>query len=463
VVGREETETWQLSYPSGKIPMLYLVYGYLALLIIRPFENWNLLGAIHLERIYGILMLICWLMWRHKGRICSLQTTAVFAFLGAIGMSALFAYQGDVAWIGFHQYLTVVVLYLMLRSTIKNESKLRQVVMVYISIMAAYQLLSLREFLFFGRGIWSGGIWRLCGLDRTYGHPNSLAASIAYSVPFALGILNMKARFRLRLAAAAYTALSLACIVLTGSRSGLLTFVLVCLLYMLSLRGKRKIYALVVFCIFFWSAWQLTPPDKLARVETLGGKHMNLGEQKSAEDRMQGKGFWRGLRVFRDRPLLGVGFWNFSIYSRDQLGDSGVDTHNLYGELLSQLGIVGTLAFAWMVGIIARNSLLVRKGVRSGIVPRGSLSACVAWATLAMLCALLFDGWASHNVLRYNWLFGAAIGLLARDFALRKKEQEADDRHQDRTGAGEERFSTAEGIAMHVRGRPRGDDIGQGA
>jgi hypothetical protein len=400
------------------ILMLYMVFGYLVLFIIRPFENWRFLGAIHIERIYGIFMLAGFLLSSHKRSIRSPQTTAVVAFLGAIGLSLVFSYRSQLAWPEFYKYCTLVVFYVVILGTIENVSQLRSFVLVYICTMAAYQLLSLREYLFFGRGSWNGGMWRMIGFDSTLGGPNSLAASIAYSMPFAFGMLRGDARRRVRLAIAAYTALSLACIVLTGSRSGFLTYLLACLLYVFSLPGKKKLYVAAGFCAFLLAAWQLVPTDKQARILTITGEHMNEGEKWSAESRIKGMGFSLGLKMFRDRPLLGVGMGCFPSYSRERLGGRALDSHNLYGELLGQLGMLGTLTFAFFVAITFKNALFVTRQVRKGNVPRASPSAWVTWAILIMLVLLLFEGWASHNLARYNWLWAAAMAVLAKDFVI---------------------------------------------
>jgi hypothetical protein len=35
-----------------------------------------------------------------------------------------------------------------------------------------------------------------------------------------------------------------------------------------------------------------------------------------------------------------------------------------------------------------------------------------------VLLLLLFEGWASHNLERYNWLWAAAMAVLAKDFVI---------------------------------------------
>jgi len=400
-----------------------MVFGYLVLFIIRPFENWKFLAAIRIERLYGILMLAAFLLSQHKRSIRSSQTVAVFAFLGAIGASLIFAYRLEPAWIAFYKYATLVVFFIVILGTIRTEMQLRGFVIVFVASMSLYQLLCLREYFFFGRGSWSGGIWRMVGYDTSLGGPNSVAASIAYSMPFAFGILRSQPTLRVRLAVFAYAALSLACTVLTGSRSGLITYLLACLLYVGSLPGKRKFLAGFLAVGMLILAWGLVPSEKQARIRTIPG-----AEDWSAQSRIHGLGLRIGLKMFSRQPVFGVGMGCFAAYSQEQLGERRLDAHNLYGELLGTLGIVGTIAFSVLVTITFKNALFVTREVRRGNVPRASPVAWISWAIIMTLVLLLFDGWASHNLDRYNWLWAAAMGVLARDFVLHTNNAEERER-----------------------------------
>jgi hypothetical protein len=143
-----------------------------------------------------MLMLAALFLSPDRRSVRSSQTTAIFAFVGVMAVSLVFSYRPGVAWIAFYRYCTLVVFYLVVLGTIKRESQLRGFVLVYLCTMATYQLLSLREYLFFGRGDWSGGIWRMVGYESMLAGPNAVAASIAYSLPFAFGLLKGDRRWR---------------------------------------------------------------------------------------------------------------------------------------------------------------------------------------------------------------------------------------------------------------------------
>ena len=43
-------------------PMVWLLIGYMWLFIHRPFEVWTWLARIHIERVYMIAVILCWLL-----------------------------------------------------------------------------------------------------------------------------------------------------------------------------------------------------------------------------------------------------------------------------------------------------------------------------------------------------------------------------------------------------------------
>lgn len=79
------------------------------------------------------------------------------------------------------------------------------------------------------------------------------------------------------------------------------------------------------------------------------------------------------IRVWLENPLFGVGAGNFGIYAstffkageiegfEDPSWFWGVNLHNAYFQILSELGLVGTIAFIWlMVDFVRKNRELLR-------------------------------------------------------------------------------------------------------
>ncbi len=414
----------QVSSPGLGL-MFWICIGYLFLFLIRPFSNWHWLARLHFERLYALGMIAAVLVCKGKRWLPSTQNKAIIAYLGAIVISALFAYRPATAWNGVYRYFTLVVFYLVILVTTPTERHLRAFVIAYLAIMALYDLLSLREFFFFGRLVWSGGIVRLVGYESTYGGPNEFAMSIAFSVPFALALLKGRSRPAVRLGVLMYLVLSITCVVLTGSRSGLLSFLLALMIPLAFLSFRRKILAGTGLALFLLLTWQVVPADKQARFLTLTGKHMNEGEKWSAEGRWEGRGLKEGLQMMKSNPITGVGIDCSPYYRKENLDGRWLYPHSLYGQLLGELGLLGTLAFTWFIALILKNAVMVQKIVRKNGIPPSSPMAWITFAIPQVVVLLLFAGWASHNADRYNWLWLAALGVVALDGARAKQKDAA--------------------------------------
>src|SRR5438093_479561 len=75
------TMTWR---PS---PLLYMMIGYMALFIIRPFEVWPVLGDLYLERIYMIALLAVSLTSLQQLPTLDTVGRSVAVFVGVVTLS----------------------------------------------------------------------------------------------------------------------------------------------------------------------------------------------------------------------------------------------------------------------------------------------------------------------------------------------------------------------------------------
>jgi O-antigen ligase len=136
--------------------------------------------------------------------------------------------------------------------------------------------------------------------------------------------------------------------------------------------------------------------------------------QESAEGRT--KGLVDGLRVWSRSPVTGFGPNSFG-----KATGRGFQAHNLYGQTLGELGLLGAVALLGMLLAFALNAAEVRRLARI----HGSkdafpvlLSRAVSLSVLLMLVM----GFGSHNLYRYTWMwFGAFQGIALHCLRLRSR------------------------------------------
>jgi O-antigen ligase len=117
-----------------------------------------------------------------------------------------------------------------------------------------------------------------------------------------------------------------------------------------------------------------------------------------------------GLRAFRESPLVGTGLDNFRHVSWVYGGGSDQAPHNMWIQFLAQVGLLGALAFAF---IVARWFLLVLRARSASVTPaRREL----LWAFFASMTALMVIYMSNPLMIqRHHWLvFGLALAAARR-------------------------------------------------
>lgn len=431
-----------------------LLAGYLFLLIFRPYEYWPILGEFRVERVYMLCFMGIVFFSKEKRFLPSSLNGTIILFSLTLLLSGFFSISWDASWRVIEDYLKYVVFYFMVILCVRDEKDFRFIILAFIGVMFVYVGKSAWEFFVNGRHVYRMGIPRMIGIDITYGDPNSFSATICYSLPLTWAMIRSKFdNVYLRRCLWIYSCLALVAIILTGSRSGMVTALLFFLIIFLS--TSRKFLASFVIAIVLLFSWQVMPEDLQTRFLSIFVDDMGpQGAQQSADGRMQG--FMHGISLLSDNPILGVGPNNYPLS-----WDIRMNAHNLYGQLLGELGLLGGGAFGILLilmvvknrGIIRKcklmtrlgesesshpsdhaakalngglrrtchsSGLLVRKPERTFFKDLGPVPlvfySLVAQAIIQTIILMLFKGWGDHNLYRYTWLWLAALTVLGHHF-----------------------------------------------
>lgn len=393
-----------ISAPTQDRPILWLLGGYMWLYIHRPFEVWPWLGAMHFERVY---MLVTILMWAIVGNKVWVKNRLTPAFV-------LFAMVVLVSWLGsayaadgqetVENFFKILVFYVLVMSTVHNERDLKLLVVLFLVAMGLYMTHALWE-LHNGRHVYVMGTARMVGVDTSNGDPNSFAGTIVYSLPMVYPVWYEVRKVWHRLALLGYVLLSATCVLLTGSRMGFVGLSTLVIGGMILSRHRLKL--LVLLCVTTPIVWAALPEDRQNRYLTLlDPSYGPKNAQASADSRMLF--FWEGIRLWRENPVLGLGPVGFV-----KAAGLGHQTHNLYAQVLSELGTLGAIALAILVAAFGQNMLEMRQ------LSCGNLAAGIGFfnrlsiAVVVTLVLLLLLGMAAHNLFRYTWEWYGAFQAIA--------------------------------------------------
>ena len=403
--------------------MLWPVAGYLFLFIFRPWEYWPALAPYRIERVYMLILLALVFLWRQRRYVPHPISGLIMAFFTVLVLSSIAAFRWGDAYAYTFDYFKLIVFYFVIVMTVRDERDMKRFILAYLAIMSLYVGKSVWEFFLHDRYIWRMGLRRLMGVDTSYGDPNDFAASMAYSLPFLWAMIKCRHESPLvRKLLWAYGLLAWAGIILTGSRSGMVTALLFVLLAWFG--ASKKALSIVFVCMALLITWNLMPERHKLRFESTFIKGIApKGADISAEGRIAG--LKQGIRIFKRYPVLGIGPGNFKYgWNIDGAGGSA---HNLYGELLGETGGAGFLVFISLVAVIVRTHKRTMKAADLALAAKLRTDAPSAVGRLRMLkhistaavhtiILLLFNGNFGHNLYRYNWLWIGAIGVLATFF-----------------------------------------------
>lgn len=374
----------------------------------------------------------------------------VFAFLGALFLSATLSYEPEIPRAALPVYLTEgLLLYLLVSNAVRTTRLLGRVVWVLILAGSLLGALSIYQELTHAYTNELGGLAQVDRFETgggfniapgdddkvlrprlggPLGSENRYAQILAVLLPLALIKVFREPTRQLRLGAAAGALLMTGGLLLTFSRGAAVaigvTLVLMVLLRELRIRQFLALLAAGIAVVAF------VVPDYVIRVSSLKGvTTVSSSPTEVTDDSIRGRetenlAAWH---VFLDHPLTGGGPGvYFKEYSREYANRLGLDYlggerrgHSLYLELAADTGVIGLATFLGMVGVtlayLYRNARRWRPHDRQ----RAALASSLFFAVFAYLATATF----LH--LSYQRFFWALLGLASA--AIWSLENEAEE------------------------------------
>jgi len=385
--------------------MIWLLIGYMFLFVHRPFEIWPILGDLRIERVYMISMILYWVVWPGKRLVPNLQHLAYFFFAAAVALCWMLSPWMEAGQRIVEDWFKVVVFYVLLVTSVRDTESLKTVVFGFLLVMFGYQLHSLREFIG-GRHVYRMGIVRLIGVDTSLGDPNSFGASVVIMFPLIPAFWQLVRSRTAKAILVGLFGLSVLCILLTGSRSSFLGMTIWGGLFVLRSQFRWLAIGLLVFAspLIFMAL-----PDSLQnRFETIVDSSVGPENARiSGEGRVEG--LYTGFELLAAYPISGVGpgAW------RPATG-SPIESHNLPGQLVGEMGIAGIASFGFVLVMFAVNLSGVNRLARTDPDERYSVEVLISRAVGMGVFLMLIMGLFGHNLYRHNWLWYGGFLIIAR-------------------------------------------------
>jgi len=401
--------------------LLSLVVVTLLILTLRhPFVGaltWTWLGTMNPHRLsFGFayafpfaataagVTVFSWLFSREPKRLPNHPLLwLLLAWMAWITVSTVFALFQDEAWQRWRDVMKVHAITLVILTMLTSRRRLELLLGVQIASIAFFSV--------------KGGAWILTGAqDRVWGPPasmiednNYLALATIMAIPLMRYFQQRSSRRWVRLLLIGAMALSVASVLGSYSRGGLIA--LVAMTIFLIWKSRRRLLLALVFGSLIAGLVAFMPGQWAERMSTIE----NYGEDASALARLNS---WQTMfNLAKDRPLVGGGFSvdNEQIYQRyspDPTRYSHV-AHSIYFQALGEQGFVGlALVLALLTGAC----------IVAGRVSRRAQFRGEDWRWASDMARLIqvsvgafIVGGAFLNLLHFDFLYYLLASLIALD------------------------------------------------
>ena len=389
--------------------MNWLLIGYMWLFVHRPFEVWTWLGAMRVERVYMICIILAWLISAGEKRpLGNIFTPVIFFYTFAITVATLFSPYSTILdnW-DFQEWLKYLVFFVILMTSVKTEKDLKIIVTGFSVVVFLFMAHSYREYMS-GNAVYAAGAVRLVGVGVTFSEFNDYGTMIVCMLPLILPMVTLCKKYWHYLFVLGYTLLTFHSVRLTGSRTA---FIMVCALMVLPILFSRyRFRVLPVILLAAPLGWFSMSDEMQNRYRTIWDP--TISEQADANMRGRTDGFYDGMQNWANNPLFGVGPG-----CHGQATRKGFQAHNLPGQVAGETGTLGVVAFLLMLSCFGISHYNIWKNYKylqeKNLGKEGLYCWRVSIAVMFAVLMILFQGLGLHNAYRFPWVWFGAFQALA--------------------------------------------------
>lgn len=331
----------------------------------------------------------------------------------------LVQWPGSVLHANLPEFIKGVVFYFFTVKLITTEYRLKVFLLTFVSCQA-FRVIE-PVYLNLTQGYWGSAAsmagWemmdRLAGAPHDIINPNGLAFVILTILPFLYYFFSYS--FKMRILCLSIACISLYALVLTGSRSGFVAFLILAIF--IAFKSRQKIIAFLILFIGLIAIFaNLDAP--------LQDRYMSIWESDTshgatATGRIEG--IKEDFSVAFQRPLFGHGLGtsreaNWNVRGSDQI------SHNLYAEVSIELGFIGLLFFLMFMYAIIKNFIhnqrFFEKTNSKSIFLVQANKAMQAWIVMNIVFSF-----ASYGLSSYEWYLFAGFAVSINQIMHNKNTQ----------------------------------------
>ncbi len=380
--------------------------AYMILVYCKLSEYYSFLASMRAELIMAIMILSYLLINNNPTRSKSSQeldlvNKYLICFLLCMGVSFVFSWNHQLSWdVKIYRFIRVMILYFMINLAIDDEMDLRIFVWVFVLMFAYLAYEPMYGFLTGqgGKEHYYGEIY-IAEHGVLSGHV-ALANNMNQMLPLAFFLIPYYKKYKKIIFVGAFLIFASA-LIGSKSRGGVMGFVIFCACVVYYSKNKTRniiLCSLVIVLMLLYSSLGDT-------ADRIGG------------DSLWGRftGLTHGFEMIKRGNIFGVGPGCFFL-ARSEYFSYRMEAHNIYGQLMGDLGIPGTVAWFYFIRQLFRNLHRAKNKLYSMSMEKGFLYR-LALGVEVSLIVRLFISMASHGLYYFYWYIMAALSIMILRFA----------------------------------------------
>jgi O-antigen ligase len=316
-------------------------------LFVRPQDTLRFLEPLHLAEVFGTFGIVALIAGRLSRGAPVARMTLDFGSVLALalvmlGTAPFSIWPGGAVGVVTDLFSKVVVVYALILNTLTTRARFEQFVNV---VVLSCSYVAVRAVIDYGLGVNLVEESRVQGAGGLFGNPNDMALNMVAFLPLAIMVMLGRARPLLRGASAIGTVALVAAIIFSKSRGGTLGLVAMIAVLLYQIRRVRPsvAVAVIVACLV---TIPLLPESFTHRMSSILNPEEDITGSREARKRLLREAY----QAYLDHPVVGLGAGQFHNYNPKEREEIWHEAHNAWLQVASELGTVGLLVFAVIVG-----------------------------------------------------------------------------------------------------------------
>jgi putative inorganic carbon (hco3(-)) transporter len=321
----------------------WMVCLYLVLQYFDPLRIYASLDAIPLDKVAVGLALLALLMDPHRRRVRDSTNVWITLFAVVIVISCVFATYPSISWSNWFKFFNWYVIYFLIINIVTTSE--RYFIFLAIFLVANFKLS------FFGARTWAARgfsftSWGLEGPPGFFQNASDFSSEMLMFAPIAFELAVFvkpyvrRVTYWFLMLGAVTGAMSVLGASSRGSQVGLAGQGA-----WMAIQRKLKVKFLIAMALVAGLGYALLPAAEKARFSSIGTDNTSL----------QRLDYWKaGLRMIKNHPFLGVGYFNFApvyaSHASDKLWHGMAQLpHNIFIQVGTDAGLIGLSIFLMLI------------------------------------------------------------------------------------------------------------------